>query len=100
MIKKSHLSVALAAILVAVTLPLYLTIGGLSLMAFDAGFSGWAAATSGGIIGTCVLIPLLSLVFAIRNIRKGLLWQGIGISLVPAAALGVFWLWLSQQSFS
>lgn len=92
--------IILSAVLVALTAPMYLTISGFSLMAFDQGFAWQPALFAGSIILASILIPALSLVFAIKFIRKGKTWHGLGLSLVPALVLGIFWLWLSQQSFS
>jgi len=99
MIKRTLL-ITVAVILVVITLPMYLTISGLSLMAFDQGFAWQPALFAGLIILASILIPVLSLVFGIKMIRRAKEWQGIGISLVPALVLTVFWLWASQQSFS
>lgn len=90
----------LAVLLVIVTLPLYATISGLSLMAFDGGFSWQAAAFSGTVVGVSLFVPILSLIFSIKLVRRDKPWHGLGISLIPAAVFGIFWLWVSQQSFS
>lgn len=97
---KRTLLITVATILVAITLPLYLTVSGLSLMAFDQGFSWRPALFALSIIGVSILVPLFSLIYAIKFIRKGKPWHGLGISLVPAIVMGIFWLWLSQQSFT
>lgn len=97
---KRYLLIALACVLVIVTLPLFATISGLSLMAFDAGFAWQPALFSGLIIGCSILIPLFSLIFSIKLIRKEKPWHGLAVSLIPMLTLGVFWIWISQQSFS
>ncbi len=97
---KRIIFIIVAVILVAVTLPAYLTVGGLSLMAFDQGFSWRPALFALGIIGTCILVPIFSLIYAITFIRKEKPWHGLGVSLIPALVFGVFWVWLSQQSFT
>lgn len=92
--------IILTVVLVALTLPMYLTISGLSLMAFDGGFSWQPALFAIGVIGASFLVPILSLVFGIKAIRREKTAKGLAISLIPAVVLGVFWLWVSQQSFS
>jgi hypothetical protein len=95
------LAIVAAVVLVALPLPMYLVISGLAVMALDSGGdSAWPWLFIGAVWGTSILVPIASLVGAIVLIRKGKLWAGIAASLAPAAIIGVFWLWLSQQSFS
>lgn len=95
------LAVIAAVILVALPLPVYITISGLSLMAFDtAGDNLWQWLVVGSAVGTSVVVPITSLISAILLIRRGKTWPGLVVSLIPLVVLGAFWIWISQQSFS
>ncbi len=86
---------------VLLTLPFYLTITGLSLMAFDspdAGMKAWVFVSS--VAGVSMLVPLLSLVYALRSLKHHKTLRGILIGFVPFFVLAGFWLWVSQQSFT
>lgn len=91
------LSIVTATVLVLATVPFYVGIGGLSLMAFDSP-GAWTFVAI--VESLCILIPLLSLIVSIRMLRKNRLIGGLVTSVIPAITLGIFWLWLSQQSFS
>lgn len=95
------LATILAIILVSLTVPVFFTIGGLSLMTFDSGVDSVAPwLIAGGVVGACLLIPTASLIGAILLIRRNQTWLGLVLSLLPTVVLAVFWLWLSQQSFT
>lgn len=97
------LAIVVAVILVVVTLPVYLTICGFSVMAFDQPGSEqlfWPWALVGTVLGVSVLVPAGSLIGSILLIRKSKTQAGLALSLLPMAVLAVFWIWLSQQSFS
>ncbi len=91
----------LAVILIAVTLPIYFTICGLSFMAFDSPDAiGWSVSVVGAVIGVSLLSVIGSLVGSLMLIRRKKIGAGVGVSLIPMLVLAIFWLWLSQQSFS
>lgn len=91
-----------AAALVLITLPVFLTISGLSLMAFDTPpESAWPFVFAGSVIAVSVIVPVGSLVGSLILIhKKNRLPLGLALSLIPLVVLGIFWTWLSQQSFT
>ncbi len=91
----------IAVILVAITLPVYFTISGLSFMAFDSPDAlGWSFAVVGTVIGVSLVTIIGSLIGSLLLIRRQKTGMGLGVSLIPILVLCIFWLWLSQQSFS
>ena len=99
--KARFASLVLSILLVLVTLPVYFTIGGLSVMNLDAPSPTaqmWVLFIV--TIALCVLLPLLSLIVSMRFIHRQKFLLGLGVSLIPAIALGALWLWLLTQSFS
>jgi len=91
----------LAILLIVITLPVYFTISGLSFMAFDSPDAlGWSFAVVGTVIGVSLLSVVGSLVGSLLLIRRQKIGMGLGVSLIPILVLAIFWVWLSQQSFS
>ncbi len=90
-----------AALLVTITLPVFLTVSGLSIMALDSGGESiWPWLFIGAVWGTSLIVPTASLVGAVLLIRRHKVWAGLAVSLVPMIVLAIGWMWLSQQSFS
>lgn len=99
--RTSIISIIVSTIVIGITLPFYFTIGGLSLMAFDAPDAGLRAAFVVSVVaGLCILLPVGSFVGSLLLIRRKKHWYGLLLSLLPVVCLGIFWLWLSQQSFT
>lgn len=70
-------------------------------MAFDSPDAiGWSVTVVGSVIGVSLLSVIGSLVGSLMLIRKKKIGAGIGVSLIPMLVLAIFWMWLSQQSFS
>lgn len=90
-----------AALLVTITLPVFLTVSGLSIMSLDAGGDSiWPWLFIGGVWGTSLIVPSGSLVGAVLLIRRKKVWAGLAVSLIPMVVLAIGWMWLSQQSFT
>jgi hypothetical protein len=95
------LAIAAAAFLVLITLPFYATISGLSFMAFDSptpSLFPWIVV--GIVVGVSILVPVASLIGSILLLRRYRYLPGMVVSLLPAVVLGMFWVWLTMQSFS
>lgn len=97
----SLISRTVSGLLIIITLPVYFSIGALSLMAFDAPGSSLAPwLISGAVIANCVLIVVGSGIVSFRLLRHGKNIPGVLVSLVPLVGLVLFWLWLRTQSFA
>ncbi len=91
-----------AALLVLITVPVFLTVSGLSIMAFDSpSESMWPFVFVGSVWAVSIVVPIGSLIASVILIqKKNRIPLGLAVSLLPLAVVGIFWLWLSQQSFT
>lgn len=95
------LLIGLAVALVLLTAPAFLTIAWLSFLMLDTVDTSMRPITIVAVTNLiCFAVPIASLVFSIKMIRKNRTAQGLWIAAIPYVVLAIFWLWLSQQSFS